>query len=193
MSADLNDTNLLYVKNREEWRQWLERHYKQDNQVWLVFYKKHTGITGVTYNDAVEEALCFGWIDSIVRRIDQDKYTQRFSVRRAKSHYSQANKERLKMLVEQGKVIDEVRSTLGDILEEQFEIPEDILAAIQANPQARENFRAFSQPYIRIRTAFIDAARNRPAEFQKRLKFFIKMTEKNKLFGFGGIEKYYGE
>jgi uncharacterized protein YdeI (YjbR/CyaY-like superfamily) len=82
--------------------------------------------------------------------------------------------------------------TLGDLLEEEtFEIPPDILSAIQANEAAWENFQGFSPGYIRIRIAFIDGARNRPEEFEKRLGYFIQMTEKNKQFGFGGIEKYY--
>lgn len=70
-------------------------------------------------------------------------------------------------------------------------MPPDILKAIKANKKAWKNFQKFSQPYIRIRIAFVDAARNRPQESKKRLKYFIETTEKNKQFGFGGIEKYY--
>ena len=142
-------------------------------------------------NDAVEEALCFGWIDSIVRSIDENRYAQKFTLRNPKSSYSQANKERLKELVRQGKVVKEVSAVLGDFLEERFEVPLDILEAVKTNQKAWKNFQKLSQPYIRIRTAFIDAARNRPHEFKKRLNYFIKMTEKNKKYGFGGIEKYY--
>ena len=72
-----------------------------------------------------------------------------------------------------------------------FEIPKDILKEIKSNHLAWKNFQKYSETYRRIRIAFIDGARNRPAEFQKRLNYFIKMTEKNKQFGFGGIEKYY--
>ena len=97
----------------------------------------------------------------------------------------------LQGLVKQGKVVDEVLATLGDLAEEQFEIPPDILTAIKANKKAWKNFQALSPPYVRIRVAFIDGARNRPQEFTKRLGYFIEMTEKNKQFGFGGIEKYY--
>ena len=187
----LDELNLLYVTTRAEWRAWLEAHYQTEQEVWLVFYKKHSGKPRIPYNDAVEEALCFGWIDSIVRTIDEDRYSQRFSPRKPKTPYSQANKERLRELIRQGKVIEEVVATLGDLDEEPFEIPPDILQAIQANPQAWENFQAFSPAYIRIRVAFIDVARSRPAEFEKRLRYFIEMSAKNKLFGFGGIEKYF--
>jgi uncharacterized protein YdeI (YjbR/CyaY-like superfamily) len=113
-------------------------------------------------------------------------------VRKLKSEYSQANKERLRELVKQGKVVDDVLATLGNLLEEEaFEIPPDILDAIQSNEAAWKNFQRFSPGYIRIRIAFINGARDRPEEFEKRLKYFIQMTEKNKQFGFGGIEKYY--
>ena len=85
----------------------------------------------------------------------------------------------------------DVLAMLGNISSEQFEIPKDILEAIKDNKEAWKNFQNFSETYKRIRIAFIDGARNRPKEFQKRLNYFIKMTEKNKQFGFGGIEKYY--
>jgi uncharacterized protein YdeI (YjbR/CyaY-like superfamily) len=141
MTFNMNNANLLYVTNRDEWRSWLVENYKTEKQVWLVFYKKHTGKPGVTYNDTVEEALCFGWIDSIVRRIDQDRYAQRFSVRKPKSSYSQANKKRLKKMVEQGRVVEDVLETPGEVLNEEFEIPADILQTIKVNPRAWENFK----------------------------------------------------
>jgi hypothetical protein len=80
---------------------------------------------------------------------------------------------------------------LGDLAEERFEMRLDILKAIKSNRKAWNNFQTLSPSYIRIRIAFIDAARNRPQEFTKRLGYFMGMTEKNKQFGFGGIEKYY--
>jgi uncharacterized protein YdeI (YjbR/CyaY-like superfamily) len=187
----LDEAKLLYVTNRREWRDWLKKHYKSEKEVWLVYYKRHTGKLRILYNDAVEEALCFGWIDSIVKTIDEDRFAQRFSVRNPRTPYSQANKERLREMVKQGKVVDEVLATLVNLAKEQFEIAPDILKAIKSNKKAWKNFQKFSQPYIRIRVAFIDGARNRPQEFTKRLGYFIEMTEKNKQFGFGGIEKYY--
>jgi uncharacterized protein YdeI (YjbR/CyaY-like superfamily) len=156
-----------------------------------VYYKKHTGQPRISYNDAVEQALCFGWIDSIVRRLDDDRTAQRFSPRKPKSGYSQPNIERLRHLVAQGKVIDEVLESLGDILEQEFIFPPDIIEAIKSDADAWENYQNFSEPYKRIRVAFIEAARKRPEEFQKRLNYFIKMTRENKIIGFGGIEKYF--
>jgi uncharacterized protein YdeI (YjbR/CyaY-like superfamily) len=191
MTPALDESKLLQLTDRAAWRAWLEQHYKTEKEIWLVYAKKHTGLARIVYNDAVEEALCFGWIDSTVKSLDADRTAQRFSVRNPKTPYSQANKERLKALIRQGRVAPEVLASLGGLEEEPFEAPANILAAIRANPAAWEHFQAFSPGYIRIRIAFIEAARKRPAEFAKRLEYFIKMTAKNQQFGFGGIEKYY--
>lgn len=191
MKNGLDESKLLYVLDREEWRAWLKKHHQSETEVWLVYFKWHSGKTRIAYNDAVEEALCFGWIDSKVKSIDEERFAQRFSMRNPKSPYSQANKERLRALVKRGKVSQAVVATLGNLLEETFEIPRDILKAIRANPTAWKHFQGLSEAYIRIRIAFIDGARHRPDEFKKRLRYFIAMTEKDKRFGFGGIEKYY--
>ena len=184
-------TNTLHVTNRKDWRKWLREHYKTEKDIWLVYYKKETGKPRILYNDAVEEALCFGWIDSTVKSLDEMRTAQRFSPRKPNSPYSPANRERLRKLLKQRKVIKEVRETLGDTSNEKFEIPKDILQAIQANKEAWKHFQTFSEAYQRIRIGFIDGARKRPAEFDKRLRYFIKMTEQNKQYGFGGIEKHY--
>ncbi len=184
-------TKTLHITNRKDWRKWLREHYKTEKDIWLVYYKKETGKPRIAYNDAVEEALCFGWIDSTFKTLDDKRTAQRFSPRKPKSPYSPANKERLRKLIKQRKVIKAVRETLGDLSEEKFEIPKDILNAIKANETAWKHFQKFSAAYKRIRIGFIDGARKRPEEFNKRLRYFIKMTEKNKQYGFGGIEKHY--
>lgn len=181
----------LYITNPKDWRKWLKQHHKTEAEVWLVYPKKATGRPRIEYNDAVEQALCFGWIDSIIKKLDDEHTVQRFSPRKPKAKYSQANIERLRTLVAQKKVIKEVADTLTDILNAEFVIPPDILKAIQADREAWKNFQSFSDAYVRIRIAFIDAARKRPAEFIKRLCYFIEMTSKNKQIGFGGIEKHY--
>jgi len=187
-------TKTVYAVTRLEWRKWLKKNYKTEKEIWLIYYKKASGKPRIAYNDAVEEALCFGWIDSTVRKLDEERFAQRFSRRNPKSGYSQSNKERLAKLTTEGKVMKDVLAslaTLGDISAEQFKIPQDIIKAIKQNEEAWHNFQSFSETYKRIRIAFIDGARKRPKEFQKRLNYFIQMAEKNKQFGFGGIEKYY--
>jgi uncharacterized protein YdeI (YjbR/CyaY-like superfamily) len=182
---------LLHVTTRAAWRAWLKANCKSRTEVWLVYSRKSTGKPRLAYNDAVEEALCFGWIDSIVRSIDQNRFAQRFSVRKPGSRYSQANLERLRALVRRRRVMRGVLPTIPDLSESEFKIPADILQAIRANRQAWKHFRGFSPAYVRIRIAFIDGARRRPAEFRKRLAHFMRETEANRQFGFGGIEKYY--
>ena len=184
-------TQTLYVTSRNDWRNWLKKHHNTEPEIWLIYPKKETGQPRIEYNDAVEEALCFGWIDSIVKKLDDTHTVQRFSPRKPKASYSQANIERLRALVAKKKVIKEVEESLGDLLTREFIIPPDILKVIQADKQAWKNFKSFSDSYKRIRIAFIDGARKRPDEFKKRLKHFIEMTRQNKLFGFGGIEKHF--
>jgi uncharacterized protein YdeI (YjbR/CyaY-like superfamily) len=189
--SKMDITRTLYITNRKDWRKWLRAHYKTEKEIWLVYPRKETGKSRIVYNDAVEEALCFGWIDSTVKTLDQEHTVQRFSPRKPKSSYSPANQERLRKLIKQRKVIKEIRATLGDILEGKFEIPKDILNALKTNKEAWKNFQKFSDTYKRIRIGFIEGARQRPDEFKKRLNYFIRMTEKNKQYGFGGIEKHF--
>jgi len=181
----------FYAKNRKEWRQWLRKNYKTEKDIWLIYYNKESGKPRIPYNDSVEEALCFGWIDSTAKKIDKERFAQRFSPRNPKSTYSQANKERLKKLLKQKKVIVSVRKKVEHFLSEDFKIPADILKEIKKNKEAWKNFQKFSDSYIRIRIAYIDGSRSRQNEFKKRLKNFIKMTADNKQFGLKGIEKYY--
>lgn len=184
-------TKTLYITNPKDWRNWLKKNYKSEKEIWLVYPKRETGKPRIQYNAAVEEALCFGWIDSIIKTLDEGNTVQRFSPRKPKAKYSQANIERLRTLVAQKKVIKEVSETLQEILEEEFIFPADILKALKANKEAWRNYQEFSDSYKRIRIAFIDGSRDRPEEFKKRLRHFIEMTEKNKMFGFGGIDKHY--
>ena len=180
----------LYVAEREAWRLWLQVNYQTENEIWLVYARKQSGKPRIRYNDAVEEALCFGWIDSITKTVDADHYSQRFTPRKARSSYSQTNIERLRRLISQGKVLPEIQAGLGSLLEEEFVFPPDIEAALRANQQVWQNFQKFSGSYQRIRIAYVETGRNRPGEFEKRLNHLIRKTEQNKQFGFG-IEDYY--
>jgi len=187
-----NSTVPRYFRTRAEWREWLHENHNKETEVWFVFPLRSSGEKAISYNDAVEEALCFGWIDSTVRQLDKDHKIQRFSPRTPKSKYSQANKERLSWLVEKSLVHADTMESVSQVLSEEFVYPEDILAAIKADEAAWEYFQQFSDPYKRIRIAYIDAARRRPDEFRRRLCSFIEKTRKGKLIpGYGGIDKYY--
>ncbi len=181
----------LYITNIKEWHDWLESNFDMEKEIWLVYPSKESGKPRIIYNDAVEEALSFGWIDSTVKRLDEHSTAQRFSPRNPHSGYSQANKERLRRLIKEGRVHPSLRESVENVLKEEFVFPSDILRALKNNKKAWENYQNFSPAYKRIRIAYIESARGRPGEFEKRLNNFIKKTEQNKMIGFGGIEKHY--
>ena len=89
-------TETLHVKTAKSWRNWLKKHHKTKKEIWLIYYRKASGRPRISYNDAVEQALCFGWIDSIIKKLDADRTVQRFSPRKPGAKYSQANIERLR-------------------------------------------------------------------------------------------------
>lgn len=185
------ENNTLYVIDRNEWREWLINNFDTEKEIWLIYPKKSSNRPRINYNDAVEEALCFGWIDSKIKSLDNDNTIQRFSPRKPNSSYSQANIERLKWLFEKNLIHPTVLVTIQPIINKKFDFPLDILYAIKEDDEAWKNFNSFSLSYQRIRIAYIDVARNRPDEFKKRLKNFINKTKKSVMIGFGGIEKYY--
>ena len=181
----------LYLTDRKAWRRWLRQNHATAKEIWLVYPHKDSGRPRISYNDAVEEALCFGWIDSTVKRHGPDSSMQRFTPRNPKSRYSQPNKERLRWCREHGLIHPSMGETVDRVLEERFVFPRDILDAIGRDREAWRNYRRFSESYRRIRVAYIDAARSRPDQFEKRLANFIRKTREGKPIGFGGIEKFY--
>ncbi len=90
------------ARTREQWRAWLANHHDSESAVWLVFNKRHTHRPSISYNDAVEEALCFGWIDSIIKRVDEDRYARKFTPRKPDSKWSTANRQRYAALQARG-------------------------------------------------------------------------------------------
>ena len=184
--------DLFYTSDRQEWRAWLSEHFESAAEVWLVYPMKGSGEKSLSYNDAVEEALCFGWIDSTIKHIGELHRAQRFTPRRKGSPYSRPNIERLIWLDERGLIHPSVRDSVLPIIQAPFVFPEDILEVLKQDDVVWENYQVFSDSYKRIRIAYIDAARGRPEEFQKRLNSFVDKTRRNKLIkGYGGIEKYY--
>jgi uncharacterized protein YdeI (YjbR/CyaY-like superfamily) len=182
----------LNVTNRKQWRSWLSKHHRTASDIWLVYYKKESGKRRIPYNDAVEEALCYGWIDSTTKPWDKKSWVQRFSPRREKSHLSEMNKERVRRLIKAGKMTRfglariqhdmDGRSAKAPKLKK-FVIPNDILYLLKSDPVVWENFTKFPEAYKHIRVGWIDGSRNRPDMFAQRLRYFMKMTARNKKFG----------
>lgn len=184
--------NIKYFENREEWRKWLADNFETSGEIWFVFPNKSSGKKSIIYNDAVEEALCFEWIDSTIKTLDKEHKIQRFTPRNPKSTYSQANKERLKWLLENKMIHPRFEDKIRNVLADPFIFPTDIIDRLREDEIVWKNYQYFSDTYKRIRIAYIEAARKRPAEFEKRLNNFINKIKENKIItGFGGIEKYY--
>ncbi len=100
------EVNTIYAANREEWRAWLQVNHASEPDIWLIFYKKHTGKPSVTIEEAIEEGLCFGWVDSVMRSIDGERYMLRFTPRKPKSNWSEYNKHRAKKLIAEGRMTE---------------------------------------------------------------------------------------
>lgn len=192
IESKADKTKIKYFENRTDWREWLADNFEIANEVWFVFPQKSSGEQSILYNDAVEEALCFEWIDSTIKSLDSEHKIQRFTPRKPKSAYSQANKERLRWLAQNKMIHPKLEDKIGDVLLESFVFPDDIMDKLKENEIVWGNYQCFSDSYKRIRIAYIEAARKRPEEFEKRLNHFMNKTKENKLIrGFGGIEKYY--
>ena len=186
------DKNILFCKTRQEWREWLNSHFESENEIWFVFPTIDSGEEGVIYNDAVEEALCFGWIDGVAGTLDEKHLLRRFTPRRKGSGYSQLNIERLNYLYSQNMIHPKLRDSIKKVISVPFVFPKDIIKEIKKDKEAWKNYQNFTDSYKRIRVAYIDAARKRPDEFKKRLINFIEKTRENKIItGYGGTDKYY--
>ena len=167
------------LTDRASWRDWLEEHHLRDTGVWLVSFKKTTGKPRVEYDDAVEEALCFGWIDSVVHTLDAERAMQLFTPRRARSPWSQSNKLRVERLLAAGlmragglaKIEEAKRDGSWDVYAaaESLELPADLRAAFDAGPPgARSRFDAFSPSSRRAILWWVHSAK-RPATRARRI------------------------
>ena len=146
----------LYFENRAEWRAWLNNHHSTARELWLVFYKKHTGKPSMSYDASVEEALCFGWIDSLIKRLDDDRFARKFTPRKDMSKWSASNLRRIEKLkksglmteVGLGKVPVDVEPTPA-VSSRPLEVPPFMATALQENPAAKEYFDELAPSYRR--------------------------------------------
>ena len=179
----------IYASDRSAWREWLEKNHRTSLGIWLVYYKVKSGKPSVKYSEAVKEALCFGWIDSKVKSLDEDRYRQIFTPRKPKSVWSKLNKQYIEELTEQG-FITEVGlgkiavakqngswNTLDAI--EALTIPMDLRIALEANEIANRNFEAFNNSSKKNILFWIDSAK-RPETRLKRIEQTISSAAQNK-------------
>ncbi len=174
-------TAVLDPKTRRTWRVWLEANHVNSSEIWLLLHRGQSGT--ITYLDAVEEALCFGWIDGIAKR-HGSATAQRFTPRRAGSNWTELNKDRARRLITAGKMTEAGRRTLPDLADESVRLPADIRARLEAEPGAWDYFQSLPASYQRVRLGYIEEVRRRdPKEWEKRVANFVAKTAKHKLFG----------
>jgi uncharacterized protein YdeI (YjbR/CyaY-like superfamily) len=155
----------LDLRNRRQWRKWLQGHHGSKSEIWLVFHKGGTGGDSLSYDDAIEEALCFGWVDSILRRLDESRYARKFTPRRADSRWSTANRRRYADLARRGLLAAPglkraPTSRSGDAPRPSLaEIPGYIELALRANRRAWRFFEQLAPSYRRAYIGWIDSAK----------------------------------
>jgi len=180
-------------KNRAAWRAWLERNHDKHKELWLAYYKKYSGKTSVTYEEALEEALCFGWIDSTVNKLDDERYMQKWTPRKAKSVWSASNKARVKKLIAEGRMAKpglaavETAKRNGswhklDRVDVKPEIPPDLAVAVEADPRAKANFGRVSTSQKKMFAWWIISAK-RPETRARRIARCLEMIRTGEKFG----------
>jgi uncharacterized protein YdeI (YjbR/CyaY-like superfamily) len=151
-------------RNRRDWRKWLEKHHASSNGVWLVFFKDHTGVKSMCYQDSLDEALCFGWIDSLIKRLDDDRYARKFTPRKPASKWSDINRKRWTELKAAGELqhaglaaapTDNKYGPMPRVPQ----LPAYIAKALRANPEAWRFFQALGPSHRRQYVAWIHTAK----------------------------------
>ncbi len=174
-------TNTIKPKNRTQWREWLRENHQKLTEIWLLLDDRTEEPT-VLYLDAVEEAICFGWIDGIQKRYSTHELAQRFTPRKRRSNWTELNKERARRLIRLELMTEAGSATLPD-LDVKLIVAEDILAALKNKPAALAHFLEFPDLYVRVRIGYIEEMRKNPIEFDRRLQNFVNKTADNKIFG----------
>ncbi len=181
------------MTNRDDWRRWLRDNYDTRKEVWLIYYKKKTGKPSISYDDSVEEALCFGWIDSIIKRIDEEKFARKFTPRQGRSRWSEANKKRAKKMMKLGKITEAGLSKIEEAKRsgewyktssprKGLVIPTFMKEKLYANKKALENFKILAKSYQRQYVGWIMSAK-RDKTRRRRLAEVISKLERNEKLG----------
>lgn len=186
----INNENTFCPSSREEWRQWLQENHIKEESVWLVQYKVKSNNTSIPWADAVEEALCFGWIDSVRKTIDDESFKQYFCKRKPKSTWSKINKEKVVILTEQGLMADaglrtiEIAKKNGSwtILDEveALIVPTDLEEAFEAKPSSKEYYLSLSNSTQKMLLAWVALAK-RPETRQKRIDEIAERAAQQRL------------
>ncbi len=176
------------VQDRREWRKWLKEHFDSTSEVWLVFHKRHTGVPSIGYDDAVEEALCFGWIDSLVRRLDDARYARKFTPRKAASKWSTSNRRRYADLKSRGLLAAAglrraPTNRSGDAPRPSVSaLPPYIEEMLKTVPRAWQYFNQLAPSYQRTYIGWIESAKREETK-KKRLREALSLLASGKKLG----------
>jgi len=186
-------TKTFHPKDRLAWRSWLEMHHTDETEIWLVFYKKHTAIPSIVYREALEEALCYGWIDGVRQKMDDERFAQRFTPRQKRSHWSEVNKHLVAQLSKEGRMTAAGLATVDYPLPDQEilrpvrkeqSIPDWLESALQVDRIALENFQKLPPSHQRRYVGWISDAKREETR-QKRIQESIMLLKENKRLGLG--------
>ena len=181
----------LRVQSVDQWRDWLDEHHASESEVWLIFYKLHTGVGSIAYLDALDEALCFGWVDSLVKRLDESRYARKFTPRKADSRWSTINRKRYAALKAAGRLkpsginrppTDRSYGPRPTRLPLPSRLPPYIKAALRDHPAARRTFEALAPSHRRRYLAWIESAKREETKL-RRLKEAIRLLASGKELG----------
>jgi uncharacterized protein YdeI (YjbR/CyaY-like superfamily) len=174
------------VKTKKEWRTWLRKNHKKESKVFLISYKKHTGVPSISHKEAMEEAICFGWIDTTLKRLDDERYQRCFVKRTEKGRWSKNTLSYAEKMIKHRKMTKlgmvmyqaGLRNTIiSHDLPKNPEIPQDLLSALTG--KAKENFANFAPSYRKFYIYWIERAK-RPETRMKRIKEVARRAKKNK-------------
>jgi uncharacterized protein YdeI (YjbR/CyaY-like superfamily) len=177
----------LDVRTLAQWRAWLKRHHATESEIWMIVHKRHTGTAVIPYLDALDEALCFGWIDSLVKRIDDDRFARKYTPRRPDSNWSAVNRKRWAALDAAGRLAAAGRAASPTSKTYAPKphvpvLPGYIATAFQANEKAWQTFQSLSPTYRRNYVAWIHTAK-RPETREKRIRESIALLAAGKKLG----------
>ncbi len=183
------DVEALHFESRQQWRQWLEQHHDTETEAWLVHFKKGSATAAVSMDDAVEEAICFGWIDSKLMSIDKEKFVLRYSPRRDNSVWSKTNKERAERMIASGQMTDAGLAKIAEARKRrlwetaytnrnQDILPSDLKTALGADENALANFDKFANTYRNMYIGWVTGART-AATRRKRITEVVRRSAQN--------------
>ena len=195
------DYKSIHPKTRSQWRKWLEKNHATSPGIWMIYYKKETGKRKFDMAEAVEEALCFGWIDSVAQKLDDERTMQKFTPRKPKSVWSKINKQRIEKLINQKLMtraglakIEQAKANgswdslnSSELHTENNSMPDDLKKALSKNKNAMANFLAFPPSYRKRFLFWIDSAKT-PETKAARVKQTLLMAAANKKPGLKGFK-----